>query len=590
MEEQMRHTGIDVIGDAPWGTHLCQFYQGKQDLIDILVPYFRQGLADNEFCMWVTSEPLGVDEARMALRSVEPALDKHIRRGQIEILDYTQWYTRTGRFNADEVLRGGAEKLQGALDRGYEGLRLTGNTFWLKAKDWAELTAYEEAVNRVIGKYPILAVCTYYLDKCSAHEIMDVVSNHRFALVKRDGNWQMIESSEHQKTEAALRESVERLNRAQEIAHLGSWELDLESNHLTWSDEVYRIFGLQPQEFGVTYEGFLERVHPDDRAAVDAAYSKSIRDGKDTYEIEHRVLRKATGEIRYVHEKCEHVRDQTGRIIRSVGMVHDITEHKRAEEELRKARDELESRVRERTFELVSANKALEEEISERERIEERLRTLSARLLEAQETERRIVALDIHDSIGSSLAAIKIALELKLKAMQKREGPSEAINLETIIARAKQVMEETKRIQKNLRPAVLNHLGLIPALRSFCREFEETYPDIAVTASLELDENLSESLGIVIYRICQEALNNIARHSGAKAASLSLTKKSGTIELVVTDEGHGFDTEKALRDSETHQGIGLFSMKERCELSGGSFSLASSVGEGTTVCARWPSV
>jgi PAS domain S-box-containing protein len=137
------------------------------------------------------------------------------------------------------------------------------------------------------------------------------------------------------RAEEALRESEERLKRAQEIAHLGSWELDLVHNRLTWSDEAYRIFGLQPQEFGATYEAFLQRVYPDDRAAVDAAYSASLRDGRDTYEIEHRVVRKDTGEIRLVHEKCEHFRDASGQIVRSVGMVHDITDRKRMEDEIR---------------------------------------------------------------------------------------------------------------------------------------------------------------------------------------------------------------------------------------------------------------
>jgi two-component system CheB/CheR fusion protein len=135
----------------------------------------------------------------------------------------------------------------------------------------------------------------------------------------------------------SLRQSEERLSRAQEIAHLGSWELDLINNRLTWSDEVYRIFGLEPQEFAATYEAFLERVHPDDRAAVDDAYSGSLREGRDAYEVEHRVVRRGTGEIRYVHEKCEHFRDDTGKIIRSVGMVHDITERKIADEALHKS-------------------------------------------------------------------------------------------------------------------------------------------------------------------------------------------------------------------------------------------------------------
>ena len=154
--------------------------------------------------------------------------------------------------------------------------------------------------------------------------------------------------SERKQAEEALRESEKRLNRAQEIAHLGSWELDLVNGRLSWSDEVYRIFGLQPQEFGATYQAFLEAVHPDDRAAVDAAYSGSLREGRDSYEIEHRVVIKANGEVRIVHEKCEHTRDESGQIVRSTGMVHDITERRRAQEALLRSKEEWE-----RTFDSV---------------------------------------------------------------------------------------------------------------------------------------------------------------------------------------------------------------------------------------------
>ncbi len=149
-------------------------------------------------------------------------------------------------------------------------------------------------------------------------------------------------------TQEALEENEKRLSRSQEIAHLGSWELDLTSNQLTWSDEVYRIFGLKPQEFGATYEAFLNAVHPEDRKAVDEAYSGSLREGRDTYEIEHRVIRKHSGEIRVVYEKCEHIRDESGKIIRSVGMVQDITERKKAEQELGQAKSDWE-----RTFDTV---------------------------------------------------------------------------------------------------------------------------------------------------------------------------------------------------------------------------------------------
>jgi len=130
----------------------------------------------------------------------------------------------------------------------------------------------------------------------------------------------------------ALADSEKPLSRSQQVANLGSWDLDLRANHLAWSDEVYRIFGCKPQEFAATYEAFLDAVHPDDRSAVDEAYSASLRDGSDGYEIEHRIVRRDTGEVRHVHEYCAHERDEAGNIVRSIGMVQDITERWKEEE------------------------------------------------------------------------------------------------------------------------------------------------------------------------------------------------------------------------------------------------------------------
>ncbi len=133
---------------------------------------------------------------------------------------------------------------------------------------------------------------------------------------------------------ADLLSANELLKKSQEMAHVGSWELDLINNKLTWSDEVYRIFGLMPGEFSATYEDFLEIIHPEDRKKVDEAYSGSVREGTGNYEIYHRIVQKHTGEIRYVYEKCIHFRDTNGKIIRSAGMIHDITETKKAREAL----------------------------------------------------------------------------------------------------------------------------------------------------------------------------------------------------------------------------------------------------------------
>jgi PAS domain S-box-containing protein len=143
--------------------------------------------------------------------------------------------------------------------------------------------------------------------------------------------------TDRKQAEEALRESEKRMNRTQEIALLGSWELDVTANRLSWSEQVYRIFGLRPKEFGATYEAFLDAVHPDDREAVDQAYTGSLKEGKNSYEIEHRVVRKSDGKIRIVHEKCGHIRDSSGKVVQSVGMVHDITERKEAEKKLQES-------------------------------------------------------------------------------------------------------------------------------------------------------------------------------------------------------------------------------------------------------------
>src|SRR5271157_1290892 len=165
MSDEIRKSGIAVVGDVTWGTHFCQFYQTRQDLIDTLVPYFKTGLENNEFCMWITADNLTVEEARKAMTKAMKGFSTYIKKGQIEILPYDEWYLKAGRFKSQVVLNSWVRKLNQALKKGYEGLRLTGNTFWLEKKDWRSFTDYEEAVNNVIGKYKMIALCTYSLAK-----------------------------------------------------------------------------------------------------------------------------------------------------------------------------------------------------------------------------------------------------------------------------------------------------------------------------------------------------------------------------------------------------------------------------------------
>jgi len=211
MNKNIRNSGIDIIGDMPWGTHFCQFYQTTEDLIDILVPYFKAGLENNEFCMWITSQPVEVEEAKEALRKSVPDIDVYLEKGQIEIIPYAQWYVKEGVFDLERILNGWIEKLNLAAAKGYDGLRLTGDTFWLEKEDWNNFVDYEKEVDRVLSNYQMIALCTYCLDRCNATEIIDVVVNHQFALIKRDGKWEQIESSKRKiAEEAAILQSIER--------------------------------------------------------------------------------------------------------------------------------------------------------------------------------------------------------------------------------------------------------------------------------------------------------------------------------------------------------------------------------------------
>jgi len=190
MPRQLRKTGIEIIGDAAWGTHFCQFYRTKQDLLDVLVPYFTTGLEGNEACMWVTAEPLEAPEAQAALKAAVPDLDGCLANGQMEIVPHTDWYLKGGSFDSRRVLDGWLGRLETAKARGFDGLRISGNTHWRQDAELKSFEAYEETINNVIGKYEMIALCSYDLAKCGPSEIVDVTKNHQFALVRRDGKWE----------------------------------------------------------------------------------------------------------------------------------------------------------------------------------------------------------------------------------------------------------------------------------------------------------------------------------------------------------------------------------------------------------------
>jgi len=220
---------------------------------------------------------------------------------------------------------------------------------------------------------------------------------------------------------------------------------------------------------------------------------------------------------------------------------------------------------------------------------EEKLRNLSSRILEAQENERKYVARELHDSIGSGLTAVRFALEQKINSMGRSTVNSGTVSLERIMEMIREIIEETQRISSNLRPSVLDTLGLLPAIRSFCRSYLEIYMDIQIETELNVnEEDVPEKLKIICYRIVQETFNNAAKHSQASNLLLNISKSGDYLDLFIKDDGKGFDVEKTISKGYESTGMGLEGMIERVRLSGGHIEILSERGLGTTVKIRFP--
>jgi len=280
----------------------------------------------------------------------------------------------------------------------------------------------------------------------------------------------------------------------------------------------------------------------------------------------------------------------------AVMVMHDITRIKHEVETLKTCKKELENLVKVRTNELVRVNEQLWSEILIRRRQEDELRKseddmrlLSAQLLTAQEMERKRIAAELHDGISQSLMAIKFAIENAADHGLIRSGAKHDDMIKSIFDRIQMAIDEVHRISLNLRPSMLDDLGIIPTIGWFCRDFRAVYQYINLVTSIDIDESdVSDALKTVVYRILQESLNNIAKHAMAKNVSVHLIRHASSIEFSVQDDGIGFDLEQFGLCGSTRTGSGLANMRERVEFSGGSFSINSEQAVGTVIRAIWP--
>lgn len=257
-------------------------------------------------------------------------------------------------------------------------------------------------------------------------------------------------------------------------------------------------------------------------------------------------------------------------------------ERKRGEEALRRAHDELEQRVIERTQELSATNAKLTEQIAERRRAEDELRRLSHRLVEVQESERRNIARELHDEIGQLLTGLKLVIEMVSRLPVEKLGE----HCHKAQALVNELMGHVRDLSLDLRPAMLDDLGLLHALLwHFERYTSQTGVAVKLTHTGIEYQRLNPEIETAAYRIVQEALTNVARHAGINQVKVSASADAESLHLQIADEGHGFDVRSSLAAG---QSSGLAGMRERAQLLGGSLVIESAIGKGTVISALLP--
>ncbi|MCH8067993.1 MAG: PAS domain-containing protein [Candidatus Marinimicrobia bacterium] len=480
-----------------------------------------------------------------------------------------------------------------------------------------------------------------------------------------------VDITERKQAEEIIRNSEDKLKRAQKIARFGNWELDLKTDKGLWSEQVYHIFGYKPGEIEISFEWFLKHIHPDDRKHVAIEIRQAVNKQKPI-EMEYRVYRKDGGECT-VHSIGQVKLDETGKIIGMEGTIQDITKRKRSEEELSKLSNAIQQsadsviitdkegviefvnpafekitgyskeevigktpgilrsgkhkqKFYEKLWKTVLSGKIFREtiinkkkngelfwdekvispiidkqgiithfvatgkDVTKRKQAEEevyqsreQLRSLAARLQSIREEEQTRISRELHDELGHSLTALKIDLVALSKDPLIKSKP-QADDLQSMISLTDHSLQTVKRIATELRPGVLDHLGLGAAIEWQSKEFQS---HTQIKCEVRLPEErlgLDKDKDIILFRILQESLTNVARHAQATNIVITLQKDKQSISMIVQDDGRGIEESEVVG----MRSLGLLGMRERAHLVGGKLTITGEKGKGTTVSVSVP--
>ncbi len=564
------------------GDHICSIYENRGEQLAVSVPFIVDGLARGERCCYIVDDST-VEEVVQALAAAGIDVEQQRQPGALQIHTRQEILHSIGEFVPQafsDFLRQAEAK---ALADGFSGLRQMGEMTWALGSEPGcdRLIEFEALVDQSLANSKIVGMCHYNNSRFDAPCIHDIIRTHPLVILgdqvcpnpyyelpemvltedqpemtpefraKRVDWWitqlKRARSAEEERERALekLKQSERRLAEAQQVAHIGSWERDLRTNEVTWSDELYRLFGLQADEVNLSYQQFLNLLVSQDVDRIRALVDEAIRERRP-FRCDYRI-RLADGSVRVLHDRGGVILNEEGEPIRLVGTAQDVTELRQAEQ-------------------------ALQEYAA-------RLQALSRRLLEVQEAERRHLARELHDEFGQVLATIT----LHLHAARGLAGEAALPRLDECATLLQQAGEQVRSLALELRPTMLDTLGLEATLRWLAEQHQQrTGCEVQVVGHLS-GTPLSPEMAIACFRVAQEALTNVVRHAAARHVWIELSQSESVLELAVRDDGMGFDVAPTQAQAARRGSLGLLGMAERVQLLGGSLDVESEPGRGTRI-------
>jgi PAS domain S-box-containing protein len=405
--------------------------------------------------------------------------------------------------------------------------------------------------------------------RLDSNQQFPVELTERFHLYNQEGYIIAVakDITERKKHEKLILRSESSLKKAQELARTGSFERDFENKEYFWSDYMFDLFSL-PKETNIRTIDFRTFIPKEDLTYVNAIFSAKLKT-ENEFNLLYRIQRNG-GEIIHVHTSIQVTRNTFGKITKLVGTIQDLTEHLKVEKLNReilqlqtdKQKDQLE--LEERRLDLLEKNAEMKEE-----------RIRIAAVLSGQENERKRLSRELHDGLGQMLTAIRLKMEMI--DFQKLDDQTIKDRLQDVKADIKKTIFETRKISQDLMPSALEDFGILSALRILTEEFAEIKGIKVLFRDKNMTMELDTEIRITLFRIVQEALANISKHSDANKVIIEIVGNQSNVQLSITDNGSTFSNETK------NNGLGIKNMKERTELLNGLFRIEQSDNMGCEI-------